>query len=535
MKLRSKLVMVFMLSLYIPIIVVGFASYKFAVRRIEKIVFSSTEKELGRLRENFENSLKAMENDFRLYTAMIKDEGELEDKLKSFSETLGEVMARIVVDEGRKMYKLERRLVADKYRTYRFDFNDRPLLKGDRIKPDVGGYSLRLEEEINFDGKRDRIYLFIKLGSLFKRTLLRFDTTGGRTACLKNNRGVVIYHTDPRMINTISHTASGISKKKDTIICAEPLEKMGLFIETTSSLSPYILPLRRAAFLSLIVLVLVFALTSLLVYSYIIRFTETIKSLVSQAGKIAEGKRMSGEILKRRDEIGELSRHLRDISERLYRNAQLGAFHKVTAILTHDLKNYVAQLSLLLKNLERHYEDPAFKEDAIFTMQKTIERMEGLIKRLKTGRFEERKEKGKVKTLIQELFKRFSRSAIKMEEEVDEGIEFPDIKKLERILVNLIKNSIEAIQGEGWIKVKAVRLEDGMKIEVEDNGPGIPEDIFKDITEPFVSKKADGLGLGLYEVRELVKDMGGKLHIESEKGKGTRVTIEFRNIENINS
>lgn len=98
---------------------------------------------------------------------------------------------------------------------------------------------------------------------------------------------------------------------------------------------------------------------------------------------------------------------------------------------------------------------------------------------------------------------------------------------VERILWNLITNALDALTGEGEVRIKT-RTEDGLgTIEVEDDGPGIPAEILDRVQEPFFSTKRGSTGLGLAICRSLIWQHGGALRIHSQQGRGTRVEVQL--------
>ncbi|WP_433747075.1 ATP-binding protein [Falsibacillus pallidus] len=106
-----------------------------------------------------------------------------------------------------------------------------------------------------------------------------------------------------------------------------------------------------------------------------------------------------------------------------------------------------------------------------------------------------------------------------------------DPNQLKQVFINILKNSLEAISQEG-IVVLTLSGEDGMvRIEVEDNGIGIDEERLSRLGEPFYSTKEKGTGLGLTVSFKLIEKHGGTIDIESEKEKGTKVTVTFPVIE----
>jgi len=98
---------------------------------------------------------------------------------------------------------------------------------------------------------------------------------------------------------------------------------------------------------------------------------------------------------------------------------------------------------------------------------------------------------------------------------------------LEQILLNLIRNSVDAVEESEspMVWLSAVRDHENVVINVSDNGKGIPEHIKKLIFDEFYTTKATGTGIGLYIVKELVSKYDGTINMESEPGHGTTFTI----------
>jgi two-component system, sporulation sensor kinase A len=98
--------------------------------------------------------------------------------------------------------------------------------------------------------------------------------------------------------------------------------------------------------------------------------------------------------------------------------------------------------------------------------------------------------------------------------------------KIKQLFVNLIKNSIEAMD-HGHIDIKVKKNEDEVEIKVIDDGRGISADNLKKINEPFFTTKETGTGLGLLICDKIINSHGGSKFIESEEGLGTTFTVKF--------
>ena len=107
-----------------------------------------------------------------------------------------------------------------------------------------------------------------------------------------------------------------------------------------------------------------------------------------------------------------------------------------------------------------------------------------------------------------------------------------DALQLEQALINVINNAIDAAaeghRAPGYVMVRVAAAGKGVRIEIEDNGPGVSEDVAKHLFEPFVTTKQGGMGLGLALSRELIGAHGGTIDWESmRQAGGTRFTIEL--------
>ena len=131
-----------------------------------------------------------------------------------------------------------------------------------------------------------------------------------------------------------------------------------------------------------------------------------------------------------------------------------------------------------------------------------------------------------------ELAKNYIRSnglevEMKLEEAVPNAMLNPT--EIEQVLVNLIENASEASGGKVKVRLSTSRLSSGVRIEVSDNGPGIPEESVKHIFDPFYSTRRErgGTGLGLSIAHGIIADHGGTMTVQSVVGRGTQFYIDL--------
>lgn len=102
-----------------------------------------------------------------------------------------------------------------------------------------------------------------------------------------------------------------------------------------------------------------------------------------------------------------------------------------------------------------------------------------------------------------------------------------DERFIRQMIINLVKNAMVAVMSGGFIQIKTSLADDFAVLVVEDNGTGIPEGMIHKIFEPYFTTKVDGTGLGLTMAYKVVKEHGGDIRVQSEKGQGTCFTIKL--------
>ncbi len=112
---------------------------------------------------------------------------------------------------------------------------------------------------------------------------------------------------------------------------------------------------------------------------------------------------------------------------------------------------------------------------------------------------------------------------IELVEELDEQLPDPplDRAQIKQVLVNLIKNAMQAMDKDGLLRIRTKRDADGVWLSVEDNGMGISKDRISRIFEPYYTTKRKGTGLGLMIVHRIIRDHGGRIMVEPNQPSGT--------------
>lgn len=215
-------------------------------------------------------------------------------------------------------------------------------------------------------------------------------------------------------------------------------------------------------------------------------------------------------------------------TEALLEARKFDAFNRMSAFVVHDLKNIVSQLSLMLKNAERHRDNPEFQKDMQMTVEHAVERMRLLMMQLRDGTTPVNSSRG---VDLSDVIRRI-RTA-KMGQGRDFEIELTDKltaqgheDRVERVIGHVVQNAIDATENGGQVWVKLVRQGNFALVEVGDNGQGMtPEFVRERLFKPFQTTKQAGMGIGAYESFQYVHELGGKISVDSAINVGTQVSL----------
>ncbi|HET7625366.1 MAG TPA: XrtA/PEP-CTERM system histidine kinase PrsK [Verrucomicrobiae bacterium] len=218
------------------------------------------------------------------------------------------------------------------------------------------------------------------------------------------------------------------------------------------------------------------------------------------------------------------------LSQKLLSAKEQEAFKSVSAFFAHDLKNAASTLSLMLKNLPKHFEDPEFREDVLRGLSKTVNHMNHLIARLSVFRQEAqiRTVQSDLNDVINGALNRWESVAeielIKQLEPIPKLALDPD--QIQNVVTNLLLNARDALGTRGQIRVVSARQNGWATVTVSDNGCGIsPEFLRQSLFRPFRTTKKDGTGIGMFQCKTIIEAHRGKIEVESELGKGTSFRI----------
>jgi putative PEP-CTERM system histidine kinase len=204
------------------------------------------------------------------------------------------------------------------------------------------------------------------------------------------------------------------------------------------------------------------------------------------------------------------------------------AFNRMSAFVVHDLKNIVAQLSLMLKNAERLHDNKEFQQDMLLTVESSLEKMRRLMLQLREGATPPGGSRGvELAGLISKLVSLAKSQGRILESEVSERLATRGHEeRLERVLGHLVQNALDATPATGRVWVKCSRFSGQIQVEVGDTGAGMSEEFVRTrLFRPFNTTKRNGMGIGTYESFQYIRELGGSITVDSKVGEGTRIAV----------
>jgi len=219
-------------------------------------------------------------------------------------------------------------------------------------------------------------------------------------------------------------------------------------------------------------------------------------------------------------------------SEALAEAKQFEVFNRLSAYMVHDLKNIAAELELIGRNADRHRGNPAFLEDAFETVSNASADINRLLAQLRSKQIaDEKKVVVDLCALAREVAgKKGDRRPVPVVEGPDSGcLVVTERSRLSSVLAHLLDNAQQATPEEGQINISIYGKESFNVVEIKDNGHGMDEDFIRSrLFKPFDTTKGNaGMGIGMYESREFIRQAGGDINVESQPGQGTCVRLQI--------
>lgn len=212
---------------------------------------------------------------------------------------------------------------------------------------------------------------------------------------------------------------------------------------------------------------------------------------------------------------------------------QFEGYNRLSAFVMHDLKNVLSQLKLVHINYEKHGHDPRFAKSAQSTIFQVTEKLDRLLLQMRTRQELIKQKEVKLASVLQKAIEltvhRQPPPRLNWQLDSDDITVMGDDERFVNILCHLIENAQQATPVDGEVILSVSLAHEKLTIDIQDTGCGMdPDFIHSNLYKPFVTTKGEkGTGIGVYEAREYVYALGGKLFVESQKNKGSTFSLEI--------
>lgn len=219
--------------------------------------------------------------------------------------------------------------------------------------------------------------------------------------------------------------------------------------------------------------------------------------------------------------------------QRVAQAERLGAVGEIAASVAHELRNPLTSIDMALQNLRGDLNDPEHVErvDLVLIELKRINRqLNGLLEGARQS--PEPSSDVDVSAVLRELrtlvrYQITERIAIRIDAPDTLDCRLPEAQ-FRQCILNLILNAAQVMgDGPGMIRVAAESTPQGVRLVVEDDGPGLPDEMLENGVRAFGSWRRGGTGLGLVMVRRFASDLGGGLRLENRPTGGARITLDL--------
>ncbi len=291
-----------------------------------------------------------------------------------------------------------------------------------------------------------------------------------------------------------------------------------------------------------------------MVYFYFDRYVDRpIKEVVTVLNEVKRGN-LSARLDTTHAEAAEFSRLMKDLnntlttlealikqreeeySRQIQRADRLATVGQLASAIAHEIKNPLAGISgaiqVLKEDLTLDTKNQEIFDEIIRQISRVAKTVNDLLSMAKevSPRFEEVDLHQLLNRIITLLEQQAQKHGIEVIQKLDPDVGFimADPEQLQQVLLNIILNAVQAMPSGGRLTLETEMLlleKEKVKIKITDTGCGIREEMMERIFEPFFTTKPQGTGLGLFTAKRIVELHGGSIHLESETGKGTTVTI----------
>lgn len=265
---------------------------------------------------------------------------------------------------------------------------------------------------------------------------------------------------------------------------------------------------------------------------YSLRWSRVLQAEV--INKTTELMRSETEVKRERDNVKESMEKLVEMQDKLIQSERFAAIGEAAAYLSHEIKNPLVVIGGFASQVERSLDkNDSRSRKKLQLIQDETKRLELMLTEVRdfSRPTKPRKELQTFNPVIEDTVElmegalREKGVLCEMSLNQDQCPVLIDPQQIKQVLINLLKNALEATPDGGRITILSKVENSNARVSIVDSGSGIPPEMISKIFDPFYTTKKKGTGLGLVVCQKIIEEHGGKISIQSDEGKGTEITF----------
>jgi signal transduction histidine kinase len=409
----------------------------------------------------------------------------------------------------------------------------------------------------------------LDLENVFTNAARGLETkSSGLMVMALDRSGKIVYHSDRSLkdlavnqalpgfnsiANAMTSNEAGVREFKSPagsyLAAYSPVPQLNLAIAVARDRSALLSSAHKWGIAGLVLALLAAAAAAYVLEQHVKNRSRGIARVTEDVSAIAKGDVDRRIILQSSDDYRSLADNINVVTDQLRaqiareeESRQFESFMRISAMLTHDLKNAIEGLSLTVGNMEKHFDNPQFRTDAMRGLTSATDKLKALVARLSrpmTSLSGEHKRPTNVDLvpIIQRVIATYAEPVRGKHSIVTRLppslLALADPVRVEEVLENLVLNALEAMADTGGtLTIEAGHTAKGSPtFAVSDTGRGMSRIFIETrLFRPFSTTKKSGIGLGLYTCREVIKASGGSIEVDSVEGAGTTFRVVLPSI-----
>ena len=408
----------------------------------------------------------------------------------------------------------------------------------------------------------------LDLEAVFASAARGLESSSGSMVLVLDRAGQVVYESDRALrplpinqqlqgfesiANAMKSNQSGQGEFRSIsgvsyLAAYSPIPRLNVALAVARTPSQFISDAHRWGIVNLVLALLAALVAAFVLERHVQRRSKGIARVTEDLSAIAKGELDRRIVLQSSDDARAIADNINVVTDRLRgqiareeESRQFESFVRLSAMLTHDLKNAIEGLSLTVSNMEKHFDNPQFRSDALRGLTSATDKLKAIVARLArpvmtlSGEHK-RPTKVDLVPIIQRVMSMTAepqRGKHKIITRLPPTLfALADAARVEEVIENLVLNALEAMDTGGTLTVEAGETAGGAPMfSVSDTGRGMSRSFIEQrLFRPFSTTKKTGIGLGLYTCREVIKANSGTIEVDSVEGAGTTFRVVLPSI-----